>query len=196
MKLSFRLSALSSVLVLVPLAFAQQPSPRAITIDDYFRIREVHDPQLSPDAKWVTYTVKTALLREDKNEERIWMVTTAGGAPRALTAEGVTSSHARWSPDGKLIAFISSREEGKTQVWLLNRGGGEAERLTDTPQDVEDFAWSPDSRQLVLILRDASPEELEAAKEKAAAGSDSSEKEKISKTQKPWVIDRLQFKLD
>jgi len=196
MKFSLRLSVLSTVLVLAPLARAQQPAPRAITIDDYFQIHEVRDPQLSPDAKWVTYTVKTALLKEDKNEERIWMVPAADGAPIALTAEGNSSSHARWSPDGKFIAFLSSREEGKTQVWLLNRLGGEAARLTDTPQDVEDFAWSPDSRQLVLILRDASPEELEAAKEKAAKDSAPAEKEKKSKTQKPWVIDRLQFKLD
>jgi dipeptidyl aminopeptidase/acylaminoacyl peptidase len=196
MNLSFRLSVLSTVLVLAPLALAQQPAPHAITIDDYFQIRAVSDPQLSPDAKWVTYTVQTALFKEDKNEERIWMAPTAGGTPRALTAEGASSSHARWSPDGKLIAFLSARDEGKTQVWLLNRLGGEASRLTDTPQDVEDFAWSPDSRQLVVILRDASPEELEAAKEKSGKDSASSVKEKKSKTQKPWVIDRLQFKLD
>ena len=202
MKLAFRLSSLSAVLVLAPLALAQQPAPRAITIDDYFQIREVRDPQLSPDAKWVAYSIKTVLLNEDKNEERIWIVPTAGGDPLALTADGVSSAHARWRPDGKFLAFLSARDEGKTQVWLLNRLGGDAERLTDTPQDVQDFAWSPDSSQLVLVLRDASSEELEAAKENKdeavadrARAAESEAKDK-KKAPKPWVIDRLQFKLD
>jgi len=202
MKLAFRLSSLSAVLVLAPLALAQQPAPRAITIDDYFQIREVRDPQLSPDAKWVAYSIKTVLLKEDKEEERIWMAPTAGGDPLALTAEGVSSAHARWRPDGKFLAFLSARDEGKTQVWLLNRLGGDAERLTDTPQDVQDFAWSPDSSQLVLVLRDASSEELEAAKENKdeavadrARAAESEAKDK-KKAPKPWVIDRLQFKLD
>ena len=192
---ALRLLVFSSVLVPTSAILAQQPpsSPRPITIDDYFQIRAVRDPQLSPDAHFVTYTVQTALLKEDKNEERIWMVPTAGGEAFPLTAAGFSSSHARWSPDGNSIAFLSARHEGKTQVWLLPRHGGEAERLTDVPQDVEDFAWSPDSRRLVLILRDPTPEELEAAKEKKEKAAGTKEK---PKTQKPWVIDRLQFKMD
>ncbi len=191
--------------LVLPLATsAQQPSavPRPITIEDRFQIREVQAPQVSPDAQWVAYTVGTSSLKDDKNEERIWMVAMAGGDPVPMTAEGVSSSHPRWSPDGKYLALLSARNEGKTQVWLLNRAGGEAQRLTDTPQDVEDFVWSPDSRRLSLILRDPTPEELEAAKDKGSdkedddkATSDKATKKK-PKTQKPWVIDRLQFKAD
>ncbi len=184
-------------LVLVPRSavFAQQPTHalRPITIDDYFQIQVVSDPQLSPDGRFVTYTVQNRLLKEDKNEDRVWMVPISGGEAVPLTAAGVSSSHARWSPDGKFIAFLSARDEGKAQVWLLPRQAGEAERFTDTPQDVEDFAWSPDSRRLVLVLRDASPEELQAAKEKKDKVAASKEK---PKTQKPRVIDRLQFKMD
>ena len=174
---------------------AQKPptQPRAVTIDDLFQLREVRDPQLSPDAQWVTYTVKTLSLKEDKSEERIWTVPTAGGDATPMTAGGVSSSHPRWSNDGKYLAFLSARNEGKTQVWLLNRSGGEAQRLTDTPQDVDDFAWSPDSTRLVLILRDPSEEELAALKTK---DKDPDDKDKKPKTKKPWVIDRLQFKVD
>src|SRR5256885_818195 len=109
-----------------------------------------------------------------------------------MTAEEVSSSHPRWSPDGKYLAFLSARNEGKTQVWLLNRAGGEAQRLTEMAQNIDDFAWSPDSLRLVLILRDPSEEEVEAAKER----NKDQDKDKKPKTKKPWVIDRLQFKQD
>jgi dipeptidyl aminopeptidase/acylaminoacyl peptidase len=182
-------------------AAAAQGTPaaqRPITIDDHFQIREVEGPKLSPDAQWVAYTVRTASLKEDNSEQRIWMVPFAGGEAVPLTAEGVSSGTPRWSPDGKYLAFLSARHEGKTQIWLLNRIGGEAQRLTETPQDVDTFEWSPDSKRLCLILRDPTTEELEAAREKDKdkEGEDKAAQEKKHKTQKPWVIDRLQFKVD
>src|SRR3984893_5222219 len=181
---------------LASFAAAQRP----ITVDDYFQIHEVHNPQVSPDGRWIAYTVKAPLLKKDKNEERIWMVSASGGHPIALTAAGFSSSHPRWSPDGKYMAFLSARNESKEQVWLLHRLGGEAQRLTYTPQDVDELAWSPDGSRLGLLLRDASLEEKEAFKEQNETEKDSdtekAAKDKKPKTQRPWVIDRRQFKQD
>ena len=170
---------------------------RAITLEDQFAIQPVEGPRISPDGKWVAYTVTTTSLAKDEDEQRVWMVPFAGGDAIALTSEGVSSGHPEWSPDGKYLAFLSARKGDTTQVWLLNRLGGEAAQLTDFPQAVDSLVWSPDGKRLCLVMRDASTEELEAAKdhEGERESGEKAEKEK-AKAAKPWVIDRLQFKSD
>jgi len=181
-------------------ALAQQTAAglRAITLDDQFAIKPVEGARLSPDGAWVAYTVTTVSLKKDEEEQRIWMVPFAGGEAIALTAEGVSSANPQWSPDGKYLAFLSARKGDPTQVWLLNRLGGEAAQLTDLPQAVDSLVWSPDGKRLCLVMRDATTEELESAKdrEEEKEGGEKAEKEKKTKAAKPWVIDRLQFKAD
>jgi dipeptidyl aminopeptidase/acylaminoacyl peptidase len=197
--MKLRLSALFGVLMLFSSITIAQPSgsPRPVNVDDLFGVKEAHEAQISPDGQWIAYTVSSVNLKEDKSESRIWMIPASGGDAIPLTSEEASSSHPRWSPDGKYLAFLSSRKDaegndGKTQVYLLSRQGGEALRLTETIQDVEDFEWAPDGKRLVLILRDPSPEEVEAASKK---GNDDAPAKK-SKAQPPWVLDRLQFKTD
>lgn len=207
MKLATACSASVFLALLSGVAFGQTQSgtdvavsssavKRNLDVGDYFRIKSVTGAQISPEGKWVAYTVETHDLKGDKNKSRIWMVPVAGGEAIPLTAESVSSSHPRWSPNGKYLAFLSARGEGedegdskgKTQIWVLHREGGEAQQLTETIQDVDDFAWSPSGDRLVLTLQDPTPDELEAAKSGDAA--------KTKPKPRPWVIDRLQFKED
>src|SRR5256885_140021 len=99
MKLAFRLASLSSVLVLAPPALAHQPAPPATPTEIYFQTRGVRAPKGSPDARGVAYRIKPVLPKKERGEEPIGMAPPAGGDPLALTAEGVSSAHARWRPD-------------------------------------------------------------------------------------------------
>ncbi len=187
------LSLLCGSSVLAPadaVAASKQTKPQLVTPDDYFRLGDVGEPRISPDGRWIAYTVTTQDLEADESRSQIWMVPAAGGDPIPLSAEDQDSSSPRWSPDGKYLGFLSSRNEGKTQVWTLFREGGEAVARTDTAQDVNAFEWSPDGKKLLLVMRDPKPEELEA--KQAAEKGETYE----PKTPPPWVVTRQQFKLD
>jgi dipeptidyl aminopeptidase/acylaminoacyl peptidase len=175
------------IAMLALLAQAQGPTHRVLGVDDLFRIQRLSDPRVSPDGQWVAYVVSTPDLTTDKATSRIWMVATAGGDPIPLTAKGGSASSPRWSPDGKYLGFLAARgDDAESQVWLLNRLGGEAEQLTTVKQGVNGFVWSPDGGRLALTIADATPEQ---AGDTTWIGAK-------AKTQRPWVIDRLQFKRD
>ena len=177
------------------------PTGRTLTVDDYFRLRDVDDPRLSPDGAWVAYTVTTRDLDRDEVESRIWMAPTAagGGEPVAMTAAGSSADTPRWSPDGRYLSFLAARgDDDEDQVWALDRRGGEAEPLTAVPQGVTAYAWSPDGRRLALVVQDPGPQRAEKAKAAVAGRGDEGDDEddEDTATPPPWVIDRLQFKLD
>jgi dipeptidyl aminopeptidase/acylaminoacyl peptidase len=167
-------------------AEAEKATPRPLTIDDYFKIHDVGDPQVSPDGKWVAYTVTTQDLEKDESKTRIWMVSTAGGEPVPMTAKDKSVSRPRWSPDGKYLAFLGASGEDEDQVWTLFREGGDSVPMTEITQGVESFEWSPDGARMALVIQDPKPEDLEK-KEK-------NKDEK--KTPPPWVVTRKQFKTD
>ena len=104
----------------------------------------------------------TADTEKDKHNRDLWMVSWDGKEQVQLTSSEDNESRPRWSPDGKYLAFLTSRgdeDEKKkgAQVWLLNRSGGEALQLTDIEGGVSDLAWSPDGARLALVVSDPDP---------------------------------------
>jgi dipeptidyl aminopeptidase/acylaminoacyl peptidase len=170
-------------------SFAQ--SKRPLNVDDLSNLKEVRDPQRSPDGKWVAYTVARAIKDTDKNDTDVWMASWDGQQQIHVTSTPEGESSPRWSPDGKYLSFLSSRQDAKdskdAQVWVMNRAGGEAIKVTSIKGGVSDYAWSPDSRRFVLVVEDPDP---------ADADGDKDKKDGVEKTPKPIVIDRYAFKAD
>src|SRR5947208_16087396 len=140
--------------LLVTLVMSVAAQKRAITIDDYLALKSVGNPQVSPDGKWVAYTVTEQSLKDNRGSTRIWLADVASGSARQLTAGPGSDRQPRWSPDGRTLAFVSTRESG-AQLWLLSMGGagGEARRVSSLADGVSDPVWLPDGTG-VLVASD------------------------------------------
>jgi dipeptidyl aminopeptidase/acylaminoacyl peptidase len=128
--------------------YAQEATKHPITFEEMIRLHRVSEPQLSPDGKWVVYTVATPDMTANRNASDLWVVSTSGGEPMQLTQSGHDSSPA-WSPDGKTLAFLSSRE-GTSQVYLLPMDGGEAHEVTHLSTGADLVKWSPDGKTIAF----------------------------------------------
>jgi dipeptidyl aminopeptidase/acylaminoacyl peptidase len=123
---------------------------RAMTFEDYIALKAVSDPQLSPDGKWVAYTVSAPSLQDNRNVARVWVVEVATGKSRQLTGGPGSDRQPRWSPDGKTLAFISTRDSG-AQVWVLPIASGDARKVSRLPDGAADPLWLPDGSGLLVV---------------------------------------------
>jgi dipeptidyl aminopeptidase/acylaminoacyl peptidase len=159
---------------------------RPVASSDLLRLRDVSDPQLSPDGAWVAYTVSTADTLRDRWDRDVWMTSWDGARSVRITSTPDPEHAPRWSPDGRYLAFLSSRQDPheSDQLWLLDRTGGEAERVTNLPGGISEYAWSPDGRRIALVAADPPQDSL-------PPGADSGQRRP-----RPIVIDRFVFKYD
>jgi dipeptidyl aminopeptidase/acylaminoacyl peptidase len=160
------ISMLSLVVLCAGAGLAQ--SLRGITADDYLAFEFISDPNISPDGKLVAYVVTRIDRAQNRRNSSIWMVATDGTrAPWQFTTSPQSANSPRWSPDGKSLAFLSSRPEpgsntataatstepSRNQVYVLSMSGGEARRITNLKNGVSLFRWSPDGTRLVVVSR-------------------------------------------
>ena len=147
---------------------AAQPAPTAPpriapTVDQVLSLKRVGSPQISPDGRWVAYTVRETNWEDNAYETEIWLADTTTGSANArsrqLTNGRKSSQSPAWSPDGTKIAFISDRTD-KRQVYVISPLGGEAAALTSVEDGVNAFSWSPDGRTIAYTATEPKPSSI------------------------------------
>ena len=208
-------TSLLVVLMFLPQGFSQT-APHPPTPEESISIRTAGGPKISPDGKYVVYSVREADWQQNAYVSHLWLADVATGRTFQLTQGSKSSNGADWSPDGRWVAFITEREpganpeppkpetsakeddkdkkdekspEGKPaahQIWLISPAGGEAWQLTRHEKDVGAFYWSKDGRYIAFT---AEAPESKAAKDRKEKYSDYQSIEKDYDQNQLWLVD-------
>ena len=159
-------------LVLLASGTAGAQQKRPITFDDFAAVRAVSDPQPSPDGKVVLYSVRTTDVAANKRTSQTFAVTTGGGTPtlfpgREAAGADASATEARWSPDGKHVAYIAN-----DQLWIADPNGANPRQLTRVNGGATGPVWSPIGDKIAFtssVYPECSTDACNASKSKAAA---------------------------
>lgn len=161
---------------------SQSISPKMIQPKDVYRMKQVRQPKVSPDGKWVLYSLSQVDSSKDRNASKLYMVDIDGKETICLTEQTKNPGSHDWSPDGKYISFLALSKENEAlsrQLFLMDRRGGEPVQLTNFKGDIEGYDWSSDGKTIVFAIGDQST--ADTAK---------------TNIRKPFEISRYQFKQD
>lgn len=139
-----RFSVLVSVVLLV-FSSAVLAQNRTYTVEDLLRVRRVSDPQLSPDGRFVVFTIGDVNLEQNRVVNHIYRVSIGGGDVKQLTSGEKSATSPRWSPDSKKIAFTTD-----SQIWLMDDDGDNKQQITKISTGAGAPVWSPDGNWIAF----------------------------------------------
>ena len=134
---------------------AQSPGKRPFTFEDMMALKRISSPQVSPDGKWVLFSAVDVNLQENKKTPHLWLVAVNGGDAKQLTSDPAGEDRGRWSPDGKQISFVSSRD-ASSQIWVVGFDSatgalaGEPHKITNISTEADGAIWSPDGKNILF----------------------------------------------
>ncbi len=131
-------------------AQAAESKRRVPTIEDLLLVRSAGNAKISPDGGWVAYSVTQTDFKQDSYVTHIWLAETSSGKTFQFTRGEKSCTGHDWSPDGKWLAFLSSRAGDKDQIFAISPLGGEAIQLTNAESGVTNFRWSPDGKSIAF----------------------------------------------
>jgi dipeptidyl aminopeptidase/acylaminoacyl peptidase len=179
---------------------ASSATRRALAPEDLYTLRLVEDPRISPDGALVAYVQQEMDRASYEYRRSIWLISTDAKTPARHFTAGPNDSHARWSPDGKRIAFLRAhghgvkpanavereRGVGQPQIWVIAVDGGEARQLTWLRYGASEPVWSPDGKSIAFSAQTGQPDDPEVD-DAALEGRD---------VPRVRTLDRLWHKLD
>ena len=145
-------------------SYAQQSS---VSFEQWISLKQVGVPVISPDGKWIVYSVTSTDWADNQYNSELWLAKTneqAKGFQLTRTTKG-SSSTARFSPDGKWISFLADRGN-KRQIFIISPGGGEAMPITSEAEDIDNYKWSNDGRQIAFTKNNTEDKKEKNTKER------------------------------
>ena len=122
-----------------------------ISVHDMLAMDRISDPQVSPDGRWVVFTLRVTDMDANRGRSDLWLTGTDGQNLKRLTTHEASDTSPSWSADGQWIYFLSTRS-GSSQVWRIPTCGGEAEQASRLPLDVGSYSLTPCGHALVVSL--------------------------------------------
>src|SRR5262245_42625853 len=128
-------------------ALAQRHAP---TVDDLLNVKSLGGAQISPDGKYVAYTIHETDWRQDAVITHVWLAEVQSGKTFQLTRGDKSAGNPQWAPDGAWLAFTSNRIGDKNQLFVIRPDGGEATQLTKAENGINGYAWSDDGKRIAF----------------------------------------------